>query len=154
LKCIESVVVHRKCDFLIIDYNRMNNLLPESYSTLLREIKTRIRKAQYEALKAVNKELIALYWDIGRMIVERQKEASWGKAVVENLAKDLQREFPGISGFSAQNLWRMKQFYKAYADDKKLSPLVRVFGWGHNLIILEKCKDDLQRELYLRMTRN
>ena len=81
MKCIESVVVHPKCDFLIIDYNHMNDLLPDSYPTLLREIKTRIRKAQYEALKAVNKELIALYWDIGRIIVERQQGASWGKSV-------------------------------------------------------------------------
>jgi hypothetical protein len=73
--------------------------------------KGRIRAAQYEALKAVNKELIALYWDIGRMIVERQQETSWGKSVVENLAKDLQTEFPGIQGFSARNIWRMRDFY-------------------------------------------
>src|SRR5208337_1612414 len=98
----------------------MNDLLPDSYPILLGEIKNRIQKAQYEALKAVNQELIALYWDIGRMIVERQQGASWGKSVVENLASDLQAEFPGSSGFSAQNLWRMKQFYEAYADNKKL----------------------------------
>ena len=79
--------------------NRMNDLLPDSYSTLLRKIKNRIRKAQYEALKAVNKELIALYWDIGRMIAERQQGASWGKSIVENLAKDLQADFPGMQGF-------------------------------------------------------
>jgi predicted nuclease of restriction endonuclease-like (RecB) superfamily len=123
------------------------------YAGLLKNIKKRITEAQYEALKAVNKELISLYWDIGRMIVERQKSESWGKAVVERLAKDLQAEFPGIKGFSASNLWRMKLFHETFVDNKKLAPLVREIGWSHNLIIMEKCKDDLQREFYLRMTR-
>ncbi len=123
------------------------------YVTLLSEIKERIRGAQYEALKAVNQELISLYWDIGRIIHERQKGKSWGKSVVENLASDLQQEFPGIKGFSSQNLWRMKQFYETYALKEKLSPLVREIGWTHNIIILMNCKDDLEREFYIRMTR-
>jgi predicted nuclease of restriction endonuclease-like (RecB) superfamily len=127
--------------------------IPNNYPELLLEIKQRIRSAQYEALRAVNKELIALYWDIGRMIVERQQEASWGKSVVENLAKDLQAEFPGIQGFSARNIWKMRDFYLTYRSNEKLPPLVAEIGWTHNLIILEKCKDDLQREFYIRMTR-
>jgi predicted nuclease of restriction endonuclease-like (RecB) superfamily len=123
------------------------------YSNLLQDIKSRIRAAQYEALKAVNKELIALYWDIGRMIAGRQKGETWGKSVVQQLAADLQKEFPGRQGFSAQNLWRMRQFYQAYAQKQKLSPLVREIGWTHNVIILMNCKDDLEREFYIRMTR-
>lgn len=79
-------------------------LAPTEYSKLLGEIKERIRSAQYEALRAVNKELISLYWDIGRMIAERQQGKSWGTSVVEQLARDLQTEFPGIQGFSVQNL--------------------------------------------------
>ena len=90
--------------------------MPANYPALLGEIKQRIRSAQYEALKAVNKELIALYWDIGRLIMERQTGETWGKSVVGNLSNDLQREFLGISGFSVSNLWRMKLFYAAYAD--------------------------------------
>ncbi len=133
--------------------NRMNELLPDSYPALLGEIKTRIQKAQYEALKAVNTELIALYWDIGGMIVERQQGQTWGQAVVKQLAKDLQADFPGMSGLSASNLWRIKLFYETYTGSTKLAPLVREIGWSHNLIILEKCKDDLQREFYIRMTR-
>lgn len=117
----------------------MSELIPTDYSVLLGDIKRRIRAAQYEALKAVNKELIALYWDIGRMIVERQQAEAWGKSVVENLAADLRAEFPGISGFSAQNLWRMKQFYETYAANEKLSPLVREIGWTHNLIMMNIC---------------
>jgi len=131
----------------------MGKLIPADYATLLSDIKQRIRSAQYEALKAVNKELISLYWDIGRMIIERQKGKSWGKSVVERLAKDLQAEFPGILGFSVRNIWNMRTFYLAYHENKKLQPMVAEIGWTHNLIIMEKCKDDLEREFYIRMTR-
>ncbi len=117
------------------------------------EIKQRIRSAQYEALKAVNREMINLYWDIGQIIVTQQQGASWGKSVVEQLAKDLQAEFPGISGFSAANLWRMRLFYESYVNNEKLAPMVREIGWSHNLVIVEKCKDNLERGFYIRMTR-
>jgi len=122
------------------------------YPALFKEVKERIRSAQYEALKAVNKELISLYWDIGRIIVERQKGASWGKSVVERLSADLQTEFPGISGFSPRNIWRMRDFHLAYRNNPKLSPLVSEIGWTHNLIILNCCGTDLEREFYIRMT--
>ncbi len=126
---------------------------PQDYPRLLTEIKERIRSAQYEALKAVNKELVGLYWDIGRMIVERQDVEGWGKAVVEQLAADLRAEFPGVGGFSSSNLWRMKAFFEAYTGLEKLAPLVREIGWSHNLAILERCKEPLEREFYLRMAR-
>jgi predicted nuclease of restriction endonuclease-like (RecB) superfamily len=87
------------------------------------------------------------------MIVGRQVDGSWGKAVVERLATDLQAEFPGVGGFSASNLWRMKGFYEAYASSEKLAPLVREIAWSHNLIILERCGDPLGREFYIRMTK-
>jgi predicted nuclease of restriction endonuclease-like (RecB) superfamily len=125
----------------------------EVYGALLSEIKQRIRSAQYQALRAVNRELITLYWDIGHLIVTRQEGETWGKSVVGTLAEDLKTEFPGITGFSASNLWRMKLFYETYQSSEKLAPLVREIGWTHNLVIMEKCKDDLEREFYLRMTR-
>lgn len=131
----------------------MSEPAPQDYGRLLGEIKERIRSAQYEALRKVNSELISLYWDIGRLIVERQRDAGWGRSVVETLAEDLQAEFPGIGGFSAANLWRMRLFYDTYAGNEKLAPMVREIGWSHNLLIMEKCKDDLEREFYLRMTR-
>jgi predicted nuclease of restriction endonuclease-like (RecB) superfamily len=132
----------------------MSDTQPTSndYSQLLVDVKQRIRSAQYAALKAVNQELIALYWDIGQLIVDRQNTAGWGKSVVEQLAKDIQKEFPGISGFSTANLWRMRSFYLGYVDNPNLAPMVREIGWTHNLAILEKCKDDLEREFYIRMT--
>ena len=127
--------------------------LPTDYAGVLALVKERVRSAQYAALKAVNTELVGLYWDIGRMIVERRDAEGWGKAVVEQLAADLRTEFPGVGGFSASNLWRMKAFFEAYTGLEKLAPLVREIGWSHNLAILERCKDPLEREFYLRMTR-
>ena len=126
---------------------------PQDYPRLLSEIKERIRCAQYQALKAVNKELIGLYWDIGRMIAERQEKSGWGRSVVENLSSDLRQEFPGVAGFSVQNLWYMRQFYLEYNGHEKLQPLVGEIAWTHNLVIMGKCKDPLEREFYLRMTR-
>ncbi len=78
------------------------------------DLKTRVRSAQLKAAVVVNRELIQLYWDIGRLIVERQDKEDWGKSVVERLAADIQRAFPGIQGFSPVNVWRMRAFFLAY----------------------------------------
>ena len=131
----------------------MKDIIPKDYAVLLNDIKQRIRSAQYEALKAVNKEMISLYWDIGQMIIERQKDEAWGKSVVERLARDLRAEFPGVHGFSARNIWYMRNFYVTYAKNGKLQPMVAEIGWAHNLIIMEKCKDELECEFYIRMTK-
>lgn len=131
----------------------MNNPIADDYRHLLMEVQQRIRAAQYDALKAVNREMINLYWDIGKMIVSRQQNVNWGKSVVEQLAKDLQAEFPGISGFSNRNIWRMRDFYLTYHSQEILPPMVAEIGWTHNIVILEKCKDDLEREFYIKMTR-
>ena len=124
----------------------------KEYTSFLQEIKKRISDAQYAALKSVNKELISLYWDLGKEIVEKQHKFGWGKGIVENLSKDLQIEFVGIKGFSPQNLWFMRQFYVHYSEKVKLQPLVREISWVKNIIILSKCKDDLEREFYIKMT--
>ncbi len=127
--------------------------LPSDYTAVLAAVKARIRAAQYAALKSVNVELVGLYWDIGKMILERQTGKTWGKAVVQRLATDLQQEFPGVSGFSVQNLWYMRQFYSEYHDSERLQPLVGEIAWSHNLVIMSKCKGPLEREFYIRMTR-
>jgi len=85
--------------------------------------------------------------------VEKQEHAGWGQAVVERLSEDLRREFPGVRGFSAQNLWYMRQFYQEYRALEKLQPLVGEIGWAHNLAIMGRCKDALEREFYIRMAR-
>ena len=127
--------------------------LPPEYADSLEALKERVRSAQYAALKAVNTELVGMYWDIGRMLVERQAGDTWGKGVVQQLATDLQQAFPGAGGFSASNLWRMRAFFEAYRGQEKLAPLVREISWNNNIIIMEKCKDNLQREFYIRMTK-
>lgn len=133
--------------------SKAKQLIPAGYAALLAEVKERVRAAQYAALRAVNNELVALYWDIGRMIEERQRGGTWGKSIVTNLAGDLQQEFPGIQGFSTQNLWYMRQFYLAYHGHEKLQPLVGEISWAKHLAILGKCKDPLEREFYIRMTK-
>ncbi len=131
----------------------MENLDQSAYRQFFREIREQVHKSQYEALKAVNKALIGLYWFIGRSIVERQKKHGWGKSVVEILSKDLQKEFPGVQGFSESNLWRMKNFYQQYEENEKLAPMVREIGWSHNVVVMEKCKDDQERMFYIQMTK-
>jgi predicted nuclease of restriction endonuclease-like (RecB) superfamily len=122
------------------------------YPQFLAALKVTIRERQYQALRAVNHELLALYLEIGEAIYRKQEELGWGKAVVETLANDLQTEFPGRNGYSAQNLWLMRQFYREYLDLPKLQPLVREISWAKNLVILARCKNPLQREFYLRAT--
>ena len=131
----------------------MSRNMPPDYAGLLAEVKERVRAARYAALKAVNKELVGLYWDIGRMIAERQADGAYGDAIVEQLAHDLRVEFPGVSGFSRRNVFYMREFYLLYRDLPKVQPLVAQIGWTHNLLILQRCKDPLEREFYIRMTR-
>lgn len=128
-------------------------LIPADYAALLAEVKERVRSAQYAALKAVNTELVGLYWDIGRLIVSRQVDAAHGTAIAEQLAADLRQEYPGVSGYSRRNVFYMREFYLAYRDRPKVQPLVAQIGWTQNLIVLQRCKDPLEREFYIRMTK-
>lgn len=116
------------------------------------EIKAKVREAQYNALKAVNVELIRLYWEIGKSISEKQTQ-SWGKAVVPTLSAELQQEFPGIGGFSTTNLWLMAQFYTEYHIEENLQPLVGEISWTKHIVILNKCKDNLERQFYILSTK-
>jgi len=127
---------------------------PTDYTQFLTDVKQRIRLAQYEALRAVNREQIQLYWDLGRLIVERQQQHGWGKAIVETMARDLQLEFPGMSGFSVQNLWYMRQLYAEYSRSAFLQPVVGEIGWSKHLLILSKCKDEQERLFYIVQTKN
>ena len=91
---------------------------------------------------------------LSRIKVEKkQDELGWGKAIVETLAKDLQKEFPGVQGFSSANLWRMRNFHLTYCSNEKLAPLVREISWTKNVIIMERCKDDIRREFYIKATK-
>lgn len=123
------------------------------FNQFLIEIKTKIKTAQTTALKVVNGGLIQLYFDIGKSIVEKQEERGWGKSVVEMLSRQLQLEFNNTLGFSASNLWRMRNIYLTYKNNLKLAQIVREISWSHNLLIMERCKDNLEREYYIQMVR-
>lgn len=123
------------------------------YLSFRDDIMKRIRSAQYEAMRAVNKEMISLYWDIGRQITERQKELGWGKSVVENLSRDIQKEFPGIQGFGVRNIWNMARFYSEYQSNIILQPLVAEISWTKHICIMERCKDTQERRFYILATK-
>lgn len=127
-------------------------MLETSSFDFISDIKLKVRNAQYEALKAVNIELINLYWDIGKSISEKQSE-SWGKSIVPVLSKELQAEFPGIGGFSTTNIWLMVQFYNEYHGVIFLQPLVGEISWSKHVAILSKCKDNQERQFYILSTK-
>ncbi len=117
------------------------------------EIIALIRQSQWKALKAVNTELIDLYWDIGQYIYQRVEQSEWGQSVVQELAGYLARTEPGMKGFSDKNLWRMKQFFETYKDYPKLSTVLRELSWSNNLAIFSRCKSAEEREFYLNISK-
>lgn len=125
-------------------------------TSFLTEVKGRIQTARLQAGRAVNRELVMLYWDIGRGIVERQKVLGWGDAVVERFAADLRAEFPEIQGFSPANVWRMRQCFEAYSGPEFLAQavqeLVAAVPWGHHVFLLGKIKEPEGKLYYLRAT--
>ncbi len=115
------------------------------------EILLEITCAKAKAYQSVNKEVITLYWTIGKYISTKVKANLWGKSVVQKLADYISNKNPHLKGYSQRNLWRMKQFYEIYKDSEKLSPLVSQISWTHNLIIFSRCKQAEEREFYLRL---
>lgn len=97
--------------------------------------------------------MIALYWEIGKRITEQQTALGWGKSIVENLSRDIQKEFPGIQGFGVRNMWDMARFYAEYQSNEFLQPLVAEISWSKHIVILTKCKDTRQRQFYILATK-
>jgi predicted nuclease of restriction endonuclease-like (RecB) superfamily len=124
---------------------------PVELESSFSEVVDLIRAARQRAYQAVDAELVGLYWQVGGYISGKLAAAEWGEGIVASLARHLARTEPGLRGFSAQNLWRMRQLHDTYAGDKKLSSLVRALPWTHNLIILGQSKRAEEREFYLRM---
>ncbi len=126
----------------------MNSIISNDFNEILNLITTYKQKAY----KEINKTLIELYFNIGKYLYEKVNNAKWGKSVIENLALYLKEKEPNIKGFTARNLWRMKQFYETYKNNKKLTPLVTEISWTNNLIIMSSTKTDEEREFYLMMS--
>ena len=142
------------------------------YVELLAGLKNRIRIGRVRAALAANAELIGMYWDLGRMIVERQAAAGWGKSVVDHLSEDLRAEFPFQQGLSGRNLWLMRQFYMEWSQsftilqrsiaelgivkqDSHNADILQVISaipWGQNIDLVSRVKDPVQRFWYARQT--
>lgn len=114
--------------------------LPTDYGPWLAELKTRIHQAQQRAARSVNRELVLLYWQIGRDILERQGREGWGAKVIERLSVDLRNAFPEMKGFSRANLLYMRAFAEAWPDPQIVQQAVGQLPWGHNLVLLSKLK--------------
>jgi predicted nuclease of restriction endonuclease-like (RecB) superfamily len=123
---------------------------PSGYPELLQELKNRIRGAQVRASLAVNRELILLYWSVGRDILVRQGSEGWGTGVIGRLAHDLQNEFPGIEGFSLRSLKYMRSFAEAWPEEPIVQQVAALLPWGHHMLLLDRAKDPAIRLWYLR----
>lgn len=119
--------------------------MPQGYADWLVELKTRIHTAQQRAALAVNRELVRLYWQIGRDILDRQDREGWGSKVIERLAQDLRNTFPEMKGFSRANLLYMRAFADAWPNPEIVQQAVGQLPWGHNLFLLSKLKDPTLR---------
>jgi predicted nuclease of restriction endonuclease-like (RecB) superfamily len=144
--------------------------MPDDYLAVLGDLKRRIAAAQTRAALAVSRELMALYWHVGRTIVQRQAQTGWGEAVVERLAHDLRQAFPDLEGFSPRNIWRMRAFFLAWSGSpkkltqavseigtwvtpKKLPQAVSEIPWGHNVVLLQQLTTADQRLWYAEQAR-
>ena len=125
---------------------------PAGYADWLLELKTRIHTAQQRAALAVNRELVLLYWQIGRDILARQASQGWGAKVIERLAHDLRTAFPEMKGFSRANLMYMRAFAEVWPDAEIVQQAVGQLPWGHNLVLLSKLKSHAQRQWYAAKT--
>lgn len=136
-------------------------LVTEEYRVWINDVKKRIKQSQIKASVKVNYELLSLYWDLGRDIVEKQENAKWGDSFLAVMSKDLKREFPGMAGFSAQNLKHIRYWYRFYSHGEKGLQLVTQFEivermiksipWGHNQRIAYKCKDINEAIFYVQL---
>jgi predicted nuclease of restriction endonuclease-like (RecB) superfamily len=128
------------------------DMIPQGYAELLGQLKERIRSAQLRAVVAVNRELVLLYWQIGREILSRQKQKGWGAKVIDRLAADLRHAFPDMTGLSPRNLKYMRAFAEAWPDEAIVQGPLAQITWYHNIALLEKLPTEPLRLWYARAT--
>lgn len=128
------------------------SIIPSTYPSFLAELKERIRAARLKASLAVNREIIILYWSIGRDIMDKQEAEGWGASIIDTLAKDLRREFPNSTGFSKRNLFYMKALAAAYPDKEFVQQAAALIPWAHNTRILDAVKSPQERRWYIEQT--
>ncbi|MGD1843940.1 MAG: YhcG family protein [Salibacteraceae bacterium] len=116
---------------------------------LFADVVQQIKQVRQKMFVQINTEMIDLYWDIGETISQQIENSSWGKGIVKELSAHIAKHVPGVKGFSDKNLWRMKQFYETYKEDKKVSTALRELTWSHHLSIFSRCKSQVERHYYL-----
>ena len=126
--------------------------LPEGYLELLETLKLHIRSIQSRAILAANRELILLYWEIGRQILERQQQEGWGAKVIDRLAADLRHAFPEMTGFSQRNLLFMRAFSQEFPNNEMVKQVASQLPWWHIVRLLQMTKDPAERDFYMRQT--
>ncbi len=124
-------------------------MLEKDFKDIVLNIKNEIKTSQTKTMIEVNKNLITLYFKLGKILSENSK---YGKSFIKNVSTELKLEFPNMKGFSERNLNYMKLFYEEYRDDENLQQLVANLPWGHNLLLMEKFKDKKIRKLYAQAT--
>ena len=122
------------------------SIITDEYADFISKLKADNGRTQVKAALAVNRELVLLYWRIGNGILAKQKQLGWGAKVVEQISLDLRLEFPAMKGFSPRNLKYMRVFAETYADEAFVQQAVAQIPWGHNVRILNKVKDPVERE--------
>ncbi len=127
----------------------MSEIKKGEYREILKTVKNEILKSQYRAMQAVNKELIFMYWHIGKVILEN---AEWGNKFIDHLSLDLKMEFPEIKGFSVRNLKYMRKIAEEYPDFEFVQQVVAQIPWGHNVVLLDKVKEFEERKWYIEQS--
>ena len=123
-----------------------------SYQSFFNEVVAVINTERFKASQSLNKHQITVNFELGRCIVRSQAEHGWGKSIVDTLSKDLNKVLDGVRGYSPQNLWYMRQFYLEYHDEPELLELAMKIPWSHNLVIIQKVKDNDARKYYVKAT--
>ena len=122
------------------------------YKIWINELKNQVRSVQIKAAIAVNSELIKFYWELGKMISEKQEFYSWGEKLIEQISKDLKEEFPDMKGFSTRNIKYIRNFYAFYNNSEIRQQLVAQIPWGHNILIYSKSKNIQEATFYIQQT--
>ena len=126
-----------------------NKIDVSKYKQILESVKCEILNSQYKAMQAVNKELIYLYWQIGKIILNNSE---WGNKFIDNLSIDLKLEFPEVTGFSVRNLKYMKKMAEEYPNFEFVQQVVAQIPWGHNIILIDKVKNIEERKWYINQS--
>jgi predicted nuclease of restriction endonuclease-like (RecB) superfamily len=126
--------------------------LPQEYSDLFEEIKTKVDGSRLRMVMAANTAMVVLYWEIGQLILQRQEQQGWGAKVIDRLSYDLRDAFPDMKGFSPRNLQFMRAFAELYLDGEIVKQLVSQLPWGHIIILMQKVKAPVQRDWYINQS--